>query len=162
MALQCSILNSVRIWLMNLSWLMVRSFLSLHLQMWQPSNHSVLPLLVMVNLFWIWVVVRLDSTFELDARRRSLTLVAEMEMPVADCNQPGVSGSSNDWYAPVSSGTGHYNSLFVLPVTVPCTISFGATMCSLTHLFPPYCCPVSCSLYCIGMTCGGPCLALDY
>src|SRR5258708_34078801 len=63
---------------------MVRSFLSRHLQMWQPSNHSVLPPLVMANLFWIWAAARLDSALESDVRRRSSMLVAEMEMPVAD------------------------------------------------------------------------------
>jgi len=54
----------------------------------------------------------------------------------------------------VSSGTGHYDSLFVLPVIVPYTISFGATACSLTHPLSAYHCPVSCSLYCIGTMCG--------
>ena len=43
-----------------------------------------------------------------------------------------------------------------------CMISFGAAMCSLTHLISGYRCPISCSLYCIGMMCGGPCLTLDY
>ncbi len=80
----------------------------------------------------------------------------------AGCNRPRVSRSSNDQCALVSSGTGHYDSLFVLPSIVPCMISFGAAMCSLTHLSPPYHCPVSCSLYCIGMMCGGPCSAPDY
>src|SRR5260370_32013098 len=70
---------------MNLSWSMVRRFLSLHLLMQRPSNHSVLLPSVMANLFWIWAVARSDSALELDMRRRSSTLVAEMEMPVADC-----------------------------------------------------------------------------
>src|SRR5258708_7298979 len=69
---------------MNCSWLMARSFLSLHLWMWQPSSHSMSPLSVMVNLFQIWVAVRSDSALESDVRRRSSTLVAEMDTPVAD------------------------------------------------------------------------------
>ena len=78
------------------------------------------------------------------------------------CNWPRVSGSSNDRCALVSSGTGHYNICFTLPPIVPCTISFEAIMCSLTHPILDYCCPALCSLYCIGMTCGGSCLAPDY
>ncbi len=61
----------------------------------------------------------------------------------------------------VSTGTSHYDVCFVLPPISCCTISFGAAACSLTHIFPPYRCPISCSLYCIGMMCGGPCSAPD-
>jgi len=62
----------------------------------------------------------------------------------------------------VSTGTGHYDICFVLPSISSCTISFGAAACSLTHFHSPYRCPISCSLYCIGMTCGGPCSAPNY
>ncbi len=72
------------------------------------------------------------------------------------CNQPRASP------ALVSTGTGHYDVCFVLPPIVLCTISLGAAACCLTHSFSSYRCPISCSLYCIGMTCGGPCSAPDY
>src|SRR5216684_3619319 len=72
------------------------------------------------------------------------------------CNWPRASP------ALVSTGTGHYDVCFVLPSIVPCTISFGAAACSLTHSLSLYHCPISCSMYCIGMMCGGPCSALDY
>ena len=78
------------------------------------------------------------------------------------CNWPRESGSSNDWYALVSVGTGQYDVSFVLPSISLCIISLGAATYSLTHSYLPYCCPIMCSLYCIGMTCGGPCLAPNY
>ncbi len=62
----------------------------------------------------------------------------------------------------VSTGTGHYDVCFVLPPISLCTISLGAAACSLTHSLSPYHCPIFCSLYYIGMTCGGPCLAPNY
>src|SRR5713226_2684435 len=73
--------------------------------------------------------------------------------PPFPCNWPRASP------ALVSTGTGHYDVCFVLPVIIPCMISFGAAACSLTHPSSCYRCPISCSLYCIGMMCGGPCSA---
>src|SRR5258708_17324521 len=83
---------------------------------------------------------------------------------VAVCNRPGVSRLSSDPCALVSVGTGHYNvHCFVLPLIVLCIISFGAALCSLIHSsLSSYCCPVSCSLYYIGVMCGGPCSSPDY
>ena len=72
------------------------------------------------------------------------------------CNRPRASP------ALVRTGTGQYDICFVLPSITLCTISLGAAVCSLTHSLSPYCCPVSCFLYCIGMMCGGPCSAPDY
>jgi hypothetical protein len=49
---------------------------------------------------------------------------------------------------------------FVLPSIVPCMISFGAASCALYRWHVsliPYMCPVSCSVYCIELSCGGPC-----
>src|SRR5229473_5958217 len=72
-----------------------------------------------------------------------------------NCNRPRASP------ALVSTGTGQYDICFVLPTIISCMISFGVAACSLTHSDSPYICPISCSLYCIGMTCGGPCSAPD-
>src|SRR5258708_1071661 len=74
----------------------------------------------------------------------------------AQCNQPR-GGSPL-----VSPATSHYDICFVLPPISPCTISLGAAACSLTHSLLSYRCPIPCSLYYIGMMCGGPCLAPDY
>ncbi len=80
------------------------------------------------------------------------------------CNRPGASGSLSDQNAPVSVGTGpKYYCSFVLPPLVPCMISIGAASCSLAQTSPlQYRCPLSCSLFCIGTTCGGPCSSPDY
>ena len=52
---------------------------------------------------------------------------------------------------------------FVLPLSLHCTISIGAASCRLSHLsLSGYHCPVSYSLYCIGMMCGSPCSSSDY
>ena len=74
------------------------------------------------------------------------------------CNRPGVLD------APVSMGTGPSKFCsFVLPPLVPCTISIGAVSCSLAKALTLwYRCPLSCSLFCIGMMCGGPCSSPDY
>src|SRR5258708_17419164 len=80
------------------------------------------------------------------------------------CNRPKVSQLLSDCHALVSVGTGP-NSVhsFVLPLTVPCMISIGAASCSLAQAsLPHYHCPLSCSLYCIGMMCGSPCSSPDY
>src|SRR5258707_1245875 len=85
--------------------------------------------------------------------------------PVSEssCNWPREPQSSSDPATLVSEGTGpiEWHS-FVLPSIVPCTISFGAAACALIHSTYSDNCPVSCSLYCIGITCGGPCSAPDY
>src|SRR5216684_1330061 len=80
------------------------------------------------------------------------------------CHRPRVSRSSHDQHALVSVETSQNGThSFVLPSIVPCMISIGAASCSLAHSsFPCYCCPVSCSLYYIGIMCGGPCSSLDY
>ena len=74
------------------------------------------------------------------------------------CNWPGVLN------APVSMGTGPNEFCsFVLPPLVPCTISIGAASCSLAQASSlRYRCPLSCSLFCIGMTCGSPCSSPNY
>ncbi len=80
------------------------------------------------------------------------------------CNQPRVLQSSSDCHTLVSVGTGP-NSIhsFVLPSMVPCMISIGAASCSLAQAsLPCYRCLLSCSLYCIGMTCGSPCSSPNY
>ncbi len=79
------------------------------------------------------------------------------------CNRPRASQSSSDCHTLVSVGTSPSSiHSFVLPLSLPCTISIGAASCSLIHSsHPSYRCPVSCSLYCIGMTCGSPCSSLD-
>jgi len=75
------------------------------------------------------------------------------------CNRPG------ELDAPVSTGTSLNDFLcsFVLPLSTPCMISIGAASCSLAKASTSrYRCPLSCSLFCIGMTCGGPCSSPDY
>ncbi len=80
------------------------------------------------------------------------------------CNRPRVSGSLYDQNTPVSVETSPNSPCsFVLPSLVPCMISIGAASCSLAQTSSlRYHCPLSCSLFCIGMTCGGPCLSPDY
>src|SRR5258707_4451259 len=82
----------------------------------------------------------------------------------AKCNWPRASGLSHDPGTLVSVGTGQ-NGMhsFVLPLSLHCMISIGAASCLLScSSLSGYHCPVSCSLYCIGMTCGGPCSSPDY
>jgi hypothetical protein len=69
------------------------------------------------------------------------------------CNWPGAIWPS------VSVGTGPI-CCFALPSLCHCTISFRAALCALywcRFLLVPYMYPTSCSLYCIGLSCGGPC-----
>ncbi len=99
-------------------------------------------------------------------RGRSRLVSLEMWHVTEDslCHRPRALGSSSDQSTLVSVGTGQSSShSFVLPSIVPCTISIGAASCSLAQTSVPcYHCPLSCSLYCIGMTCGSPCSSPDY
>src|SRR5260370_35707789 len=80
------------------------------------------------------------------------------------CNRPGESESESNQGTPVSVGTSPNASVsFILPHLVPCMISIGAALCSLAQTsLRWYYCPLSCLLFCIGMTCVGPCSAPDY
>src|SRR5258708_13167307 len=61
----------------------------------------------------------------------------------------------------VSSGTGPSDKIFVLSLTCSCTISFGATSCSLiTPAYRCYCL-VSPIPFCIGIICSLPRPILD-
>ena len=76
--LQFSIRKSVRIWVVYCSWSIMSSRWSLHLLLRQPSSHSVSPPSVIANFCFIWEAARSDSALELEAMRRSSTLVADM------------------------------------------------------------------------------------